>query len=56
MKKPWLRGVLLGVSLALLLSGGLALAEGTLTVDKECVECVPDRYRDVALTSIPYDL
>jgi hypothetical protein len=55
MKKPWLRGVLLGVSLALLLSGGLALAEGTLTVDKECVECVPDRYRDVALTSIPYD-
>jgi hypothetical protein len=28
MKRPWLRGVLLGVSLALLLSGGLALAQG----------------------------
>jgi len=28
MKKPWLRGVLLGMSLALLLSGGVALAQG----------------------------
>ena len=28
MKKHWLRGVLLGVSLALLLTGGLALAQG----------------------------
>lgn len=28
MKKPWLRGVLLGVSLVLLLSGGVALAQG----------------------------
>ena len=56
MRKHRLSGTLLGVSLALLLSGGLAVAHGTLTVDKECVECVPDRYRDVALTSIPYDL
>ena len=28
MKKPWLRGVLLGMSLVLLLSGGVALAQG----------------------------
>jgi len=40
MKKHWLRGLLLGVSLALLLSGGVALARGLfLTVDKGCVEC-----------------
>jgi hypothetical protein len=40
MKKHWLRGVLLGVSLALLLAGGVALAQGLFfTVDKECVEC-----------------
>jgi len=42
MKKHWLRGMLLGVSLALLLAGGVALAQGLyLTVDKDCVECVP---------------
>jgi len=42
MKKHWLRGVLLGVSLALLLAGGVALAASlTLSVDKECVECWP---------------
>jgi hypothetical protein len=45
MKKHWLRGLLLGVSLALLLSGGVALAQkqAILTVwpDKDCVECWP---------------
>ncbi|MGB9300011.1 MAG: PEP-CTERM sorting domain-containing protein [Anaerolineae bacterium] len=42
MKRHWLRGVLLGVSLALLLAGGVALAQGLfITVDKECVECWP---------------
>jgi hypothetical protein len=42
MKKHWLRGALLGVSLALLLAGGVALAQGLFfTVDKECVECWP---------------
>ena len=42
MKRHWLRGVLLGVSLALLLAGGVALAQGLFyTVDKECVECWP---------------
>ena len=32
MKKHWLRGVLLGVSLALLLAGGVALAWGTVYI------------------------
>jgi hypothetical protein len=41
MKKHWLRGVLLGASLALLLSGGVALALVTLSVDQECFECWP---------------
>lgn len=43
MKKHWLRGILLGVSMALLLSGGVALAQGVLYViaDKDCVSCVP---------------
>jgi hypothetical protein len=41
MKRHWLRGVLLGVSLALLLAGGVAMAAGVyVTAEKECVECV----------------
>ena len=40
MKRAWLRGMLLGVSMALLLAGGVALAQGlTVTADKDCVEC-----------------
>ena len=41
MKRHWLRGVLLGASLALLLAGGVALAQDglVLTVDKDCIEC-----------------
>jgi hypothetical protein len=47
MRKHWLRGVLLGVSLALLLAGGVALAQGlTLTADKDCVECYPGQEPD----------
>ena len=43
MKKHRLRGVLLGVSLALLLAGGVALAQGMYaTADKACVQCQPD--------------
>jgi hypothetical protein len=47
MKRQWLRGVLLGVSLALLLAGGVAMAAGLyVKVEKPCVECalgeVPD--------------
>ena len=42
MKRHWLRGILLGVSLAMLLASGVALAQGLFfTVDKECVECWP---------------
>ena len=43
MKNHWLRGMLLGVSLALLLSGGAALAQQQLTavVDKDCLPCWP---------------
>jgi hypothetical protein len=42
MEKHGLRGLLLGVSLALLLSGGVALAQGmSITFDQECFECWP---------------
>ena len=43
MKKKGLRGILLGLSLALLLSGGVALAQDSLffTVYKDCVQCWP---------------
>jgi len=42
MKKNWLRGLLLGVSMALLLAGGVALAASLyITIDKECVVCWP---------------
>jgi len=52
MRKNWLRGMLLGVSLALLLAAGVALAQGlTVTPDQDCFECyagngdgVPDEY------------
>jgi hypothetical protein len=43
MKKHWLRGMLLGVSLALLLAGGVALAQAMYaTADKTCIECQPE--------------
>jgi hypothetical protein len=42
MKRNWLRGLLWGMSLALLLSGGVALAASLkATVDKPCVQCFP---------------
>ena len=42
MKKHWRRGLLLGISLALLLGGGVALAQDLfLRVEKNCVECWP---------------
>jgi hypothetical protein len=42
MTKRWLRGMLLGVSLALLLASGVALAQTlTLEIDQNCVECYP---------------
>jgi len=40
MKEHGLRGLLLGVSMALLLAGGVALAQGVyITADPECFEC-----------------
>lgn len=44
MTKHWLRGLVLGVSLALLLAGGVALAQGiTITTDPAgCYECRTD--------------
>jgi hypothetical protein len=42
MRRQGLRGILLGVSLALLLSGGVALAQGlSVSVTKPCVPCWP---------------
>ena len=62
MKKSWLRGMLLGVSLALLLAGGVALAQMILTVDQDCFECWPsvttgpDDEHVVVVTIDDYDL
>ncbi len=42
MRKHLLRGMLLGLSLALLLTGGAALAQGLrVTADQDCFECSP---------------
>ena len=42
MRRHWLRGTLLGVSLAMLLAGGVALAQGlSMTMVPECLECWP---------------
>jgi hypothetical protein len=42
MRKQGLRGVLLGVSLAMFLAGGIALAQGlVVTADQDCLECYP---------------
>ena len=40
MKKNWLRGLLLGLSMALLLTGGIALAQ-SLQVTPDCFQCFP---------------
>jgi hypothetical protein len=41
-RRHWLRRVLLGVSLALLLAGGVALAQGlSIGADQDCFECWP---------------
>ena len=62
MKRSWLRGVLLGASLVLLLAGGAALAQGlSISADQDCFECygggangVPDDY-EVELTFDGYN-
>jgi len=52
MKKHWLRGVLLGVSLALLLAGGVALAQ-SLDAWPDCFQCLPQTM-DAAQGEGPY--
>jgi len=52
MKKHWLRGVLLGVSLALLLAGGVALAQ-SLDAWPDCFQCLPEAM-DAAQADGPY--
>jgi len=48
MKRHWLRGVLLGVSLALLLAGGVALAQGMyVSLGRPCIECFDGDPEDV---------
>jgi hypothetical protein len=45
MSKSWLRGILLGASLTLLLASGVALAQTlTVVIDQDCVECWPGPY------------
>jgi hypothetical protein len=63
MRKHRLQGMLLGVCLALLLAGGVALAQGlAISVDQDCFECyaggangIPDEYA-VELTFSGYDV
>jgi hypothetical protein len=46
MKEHWLRGSLLGVSLALLLTGGVAMAAASLGIDPWCGVCCDGRGND----------
>ena len=49
MRKNWLRGVLLGVSMALLLAGGVALAADVyIKADPTCFECWEMPFRGTA--------
>jgi len=57
MNKIWLRGMLLGVSLALLLAGGAAMAAGLqVTPDQDCFECqwLEDGNFTASYTPSPY--
>lgn len=56
MTKPWVRGMLWGVSLAFVLTGGVALAQ-SLTVEPDCFQCWPGTgYEFQALEpGYPYD-
>ncbi len=55
MKRHWLGGVLFGVSLVLLLAGGVAMTQGSLSVEKGCIGCVPfDEYWGGPTGDIPY--
>jgi hypothetical protein len=53
MEKHWLRGLLLGVSLALLLGGGVALAAMAVSADQQCFVCCPIAGTDAAPAQAP---
>jgi hypothetical protein len=48
MKKHWLRGLLLGASMALLLAGGVALAAASVTVEPYCGVCCEGTFLDAS--------
>ena len=52
-KKHWLRGLLLGVSLVLLLGGGVALAAMAVKADQECFVCCPIAPAPVQPSQLP---
>jgi hypothetical protein len=45
MAKRWLKGTILGTTVALLLTTGIALAQQSVQVDQECFECWPGTTR-----------
>jgi hypothetical protein len=53
MKKNWLRGVLLGVSMALLLTGGVAMAAASLSIDPWCGVCCDAPINGAAVRALP---
>ena len=54
MKKQWLRGLLLGTSMALLLAAGVAVAQGLdLRIDQDCFECWDVPLDEVAPAVLP---
>lgn len=58
MKMNWLRGMLLGLSLVLLLGGGVALAQQQLTAsqDQDCLPCWPYSGPDGQMPTAEYVL
>jgi len=53
MKKHWLRGLLLGASMALLLAGGVALAAASVTVEPYCGVCCEGTFLDASIEIPP---
>jgi hypothetical protein len=53
MKEHWPRGLLLGVGLALLLAGGVALAAATLSIEPWCGVCCDAPLFDQTVQALP---
>jgi hypothetical protein len=53
MKKHWLRGLVLGVSVGLLLTGGVAMAAASLSVEPWCGVCCDMLIYDAAARGLP---